>query len=245
MTAPHLILALDTSTPRCALALGWVHADADELLVHEATEAPGRQASAELADRLRALMDRAGQRPDALTAVACGVGPGMFTGVRVAIATAKGIALGLGVPALAVSTLASVAASATSPSIDRLALVDARRAEVYAGHYRVCGGRVDPVRPDRCAPIEDVLRALSGPTLAVGPGLDVVRAALDAHPHVERSDCPNAPCGQGLWRASVAALRDTGLVDPQTLAASYLRQSYAELGIHKPKRPFVKSPFID
>ncbi len=245
MTDPQLILALDTSTPRCVLALGRVHERGDELLAFDHAPAKGREASAQLADRLRVLMDQAGHTPAELSIVACGTGPGMFTGVRVAIATAKGIALGLGLPAVAVSTLAAVAASSDAAVTDRLALLDARRGEMYAGHYRVAETTLEAAGPDRCAPIGDILESLERPTVAIGPGIDAAREALEAHPLIEIATEIVAPGGRGLWRAVVSEFRRSGVADPASVSATYLRKSYAELGIHKPKRPFVKSPFVD
>jgi len=204
--------------------------------------ARGRQASAALSERLDALLEAAGVAPSELEVVACGVGPGMFTGVRVALATAKGIAMGLGVPGIGVSTMAAVAASIPGNGL-RLALLDARRGEVYAGLYRCGETSVTPVRADACAPLSTVLDQLEEPALVVGPGVVPYADLLAAHPQVEGSVPLEGPDGAGLWRAT------TGAWDTRTnaaeLAAVYLRKSYAELGIHQPKRPFVKSPFVD
>ena len=242
MTATSLVLTLDASTPRCVLALGDVDG---ELLSVDDAAARGRQASAALSERLRAVIEKAGHVPTELAAVGCGIGPGMFTGVRVAIATAKGIALGLGVPAIGVSTLAGVAASPlpdTAPAL-RLALLDARRGEVYAGLYRCDETGVTALRPDACAPLQDVLATLTEPVAAIGPGAEAYAEMLDGHPYVPHIEPLEGPTPQGLWAATRSAWDSRA--DASALAAVYLRQSYAELGLNPPKRPFVKSPFVD
>lgn len=254
MTDSRLVLTLDASTPQCTLALGRLHPGEDasagadgrhEYITGEDVTARGRQASAALSARLSAIVARAGFAPSDLDVIACGVGPGMFTGVRVAIATAKGIALGLGIPAIGVSTLAAVAATPLAndaPEV-RLALLDARRSEVYAGLYRVNGAGVLALQPDECGPLESVLEALEGPVAAVGPGVEPYTEQLRAHPRVVLAEARPGPEGPGLWHATRSQWPHTG--DGAALAAVYLRKSYAELGISKPKRPFVPSPFVD
>ena len=242
MTPTSLVLTLDASTPRCVLALGDVDG---ELLAVDDAPAHGRQASAALSERLRWVMEQAGRAPGELAAVGCGVGPGMFTGVRVAIATAKGIALGLGIPAIGVSTLACVAATPlpVGASTLRLALLDARRGEVYAGLYRVDADGVTATQPDLCAPLDVVLDGLTEPVAAVGPRTLPSIDLLRDHPRVSRIEASEGPQAAGLWAATRSAWRSRS--SASTLAAVYLRQSYAELGLHPPKRPFVKSPFVD
>lgn len=245
MTDSQLVLSLDASTPRCALALGRIEGNQHRYIAGDDAAARGRQASAAIAERLQALMQTAGCTPQDLSAVACGVGPGMFTGVRVAIATAKGIALGLGVPAIGVSTLAAVAATVlpdSAPSL-RLALLDARRGEVYAGLYRVDAQGVRPEQEDCCAPLETVLEGLREPVAAVGPGVEPYAEALASHARVTHCTTEPGPTCEGLWHATRS--RWSTRTDASSLGAVYLRKSYAELGIHKPKRPFVKSPFVD
>ncbi len=231
------MLALDASTPRCVLAVGpadalaptttWVHEDG------------ANQVSAELDRRIVELLDRVGITPRALTRLACGVGPGTFTGTRVAIATAKGLALGLGLPVVAVSTLAATAGSA-DPN-DMIAVLDARRGEVYAARFareaerlyarspELCGERssvFDTLDPDRTCTLVAAFAS------AAGDGGGRTCLAIDG---------PNA---SGLWRAARAAHFDGAACPASDLAATYLRASYAELGINTPKRPTFKSDLV-
>ena len=121
------LLAFETATEACSVA---VHVDGE---VRERFEiAPRRHAELALpwAD---ALLAEAGIARAQLDAIAVGRGPGAFTGVRLAIAIAQGIALALDRPVVAVSTLAALAMRAGGER--RIAAIDARLGEVYLGRF--------------------------------------------------------------------------------------------------------------
>ena len=112
-----LILAFDTATDRATSALV---ADGEVL-----GERVSRAAT--LLEDVDALLRQGSARADELDGVAVGVGPGSFTGVRIGIATARGLALALGVPVAGVSTLDVLAAGAPGA----LPVIDAKRREVF------------------------------------------------------------------------------------------------------------------
>ena len=236
------ILAIDASTPRTAVALGVVdpgHGVVDRLGGFDVIDG-ANQASAWLIERILELLARSGVEPRRIDRFACGVGPGTFTGTRVAIATCKGLSLGTGSPVLAVSTLAAIAASAPSDG-RRLATLDARRGEVYGALFdsrvdaSTLGGRIlARVSDDRCAPLEAHLVALDADVAIVGTGV------AGAPP--ERASLLDGVTADGLWTATLASLA-AGPCPARDLDAVYLRGSYAELGLNQPKRPFVRSPF--
>lgn len=239
------LLCLDASAPRTCVALGRVDEADDELVVADEDQDGANQTSERLHVRLRGALDQAGVAPRSLTAIACGRGPGTFTGSRVAVATAKGLALALGVPVVPVSTLASLAASA---GVDGrvLALLDARRKQVYGAVFRVDGPSVqrEPDSPERVVELAGLLDGLADrdDLHPFGPGCGPY-AAQFTDALRERSRLATGPTATGLWRASVCAFRAGEAVDPSALRVCYLRQSYAEMGIHKPKRPVYVSPF--
>lgn len=97
------------------------------------------QHSAELLPVLAELLERAGTGWDAVRAIAVGVGPGTFTGLRIGVATARGLAQGLGVPLHPVSSLEALAAGIAAdarPGRPLLPLIDARRHQVFASQHR-------------------------------------------------------------------------------------------------------------
>lgn len=240
------LLALDTSTPLTALALGRVDRErgASELVASATHDDRDQPASSLLAARITALLAGAGLGPRALGALACGVGPGTFTGTRVALATAKGLAFALPCPLHAVPTLAALAGGAATDG-PVLALLDARRAEVYAARFEL--GPAGPRRtgPDRCCPIAQVLVDLAEtPGLQViGPGAAVHAETLTAAgcTHLQPTAGVDAP---GLWRAAALAALGQPPVDLASVDAVYLRASYAELGTNTPRRAPHRSPFV-
>lgn len=236
------MLCLDASAPRTCVALGRV--DRDELQVADELEDRANQTSTTLELRLRRALAQAGISPAQLGALACGRGPGTFTGSRVAVATAKGLALGLGLPIVPVSTLAALAGSS---SVDGrvLALLDARRQQVYGGVFEV-GAEVVAVGGEQVIELAQLLAARDDidELSAIGPGCGAYADQLPASLR-ERSSVAPGPTAAGLWRASVSAWRAGSAVDPGAFSVCYLRESYAEMGIHKPKRPPYSSPFVD
>jgi len=233
---PSWMLALDASTSRCALALG--RPDRDEPPLEDVEDDGANQASTRLHGRIAALCERAGIAPGQLALVACGRGPGTFTGTRVAIATAKGLALALGCPIVPVSTLAAVAASVDDAGDRVLAVLDARRGEIYGGWFDAA---IDPCCDERVAAMAVLLAEGPRPTHVVGPGITAAAEAIEAS--IPRTILAG-PSAAGLWRAACAARRRGELALPAALDAVYLRESYAELGVNTPRRPTFVSPFL-
>ena len=235
------LLALDTSTPCTALALGRIGGDADGLVAQATHDDRAAPASSLLAPRIAGLLAAAGITPGQLGAIACGVGPGTFTGTRVALATAKGLAFALPCPLYALSTLASLAGGAACDG-EVLALLDARRGEVYAARFTLAADGPRALGEPRCCPIGQVLADMvDAPGIqVVGPGAAayaevLAGLALQATPGVD---------GRGLWRAATRAFLHDQPVEVDHVDALYLRASYAELGTNTRRRPPYRSPFV-
>lgn len=231
------------------LALGRIDGDQAELVVSDDEDDGPNQASTRLVPRLERAMAEASIEPSALAAIACGRGPGTFTGTRVAVATAKGLAYGVGCPVVAVSTLAAVAASAGRDG-EVLAILDARRSEVYGGRWR-CDGlqapglpRLEAVGEERVAPLPSVLEGLPDDAWVVGSGVEPYREVLVEAGRGARALPLPGPTATGLWAAAISAWNSTSTIHPAALDAVYLRASYAEMGINAPKRKPFKSPFV-
>lgn len=123
MNTPPLILGFDTSAAHCAAALV-----SGEDLVASRTEEMGRGQAERLLPLLEELLAESGHGWHDLAALAVGEGPGNFTGIRIAVAAARGLALGLKVPAIGVSTFEALVCGLTEPAI---ASVAAPRGAVY------------------------------------------------------------------------------------------------------------------
>jgi tRNA threonylcarbamoyladenosine biosynthesis protein TsaB len=132
------ILAIDTSSAISAVSL----VDRDRVLAEDHVGSENRHAE-NLLPRIQAQLAAAGWTLAALDLIAVGLGPGSFTGLRVGLATAKGLALATGVPLRGVSSLAVLARAVLERSELALIAIDAGRGELFGGAYR--GGAADPL----------------------------------------------------------------------------------------------------
>jgi tRNA threonylcarbamoyladenosine biosynthesis protein TsaB len=134
-----VILALDTSTMQIGVALG----EGNGTEVRGAIRLVGERRHAEqLAPAIRALCDWTGVELASLDAIAVGVGPGLFTGLRVGVTTANVMAQVLGIPVIGVAGLDLVAHPLRHSSRTIVAILDARRGEVFHARYRPAAGGV-------------------------------------------------------------------------------------------------------
>lgn len=183
------LLALDTSTFTASAALlvdgAVITAEAVRTTTH----------SEELMPLIDRMVATGGLRARDLDAIAVGAGPGSFTGLRIGMATAKGIAFAAGRPLWAVSSLAALAHAAVRGG-DRgliVPVIDARRHEIYAGCYRAGGPGVVAAAPERVFPpaqLADVIAAvrepdepltLIGDLVPLAPVLPLLAAPRQSH----------------------------------------------------------------
>jgi tRNA threonylcarbamoyladenosine biosynthesis protein TsaB len=152
------VLAIDTSTTRISVA---IVEDATILVEREDTVAKNRTGVLPLID---AAFADIGMPPRAIDAVAVGAGPGSFTGLRIGMATAKGIAFAAQRPLWAVSSLAALVEPelARDPGGLVVGVIDARRGEVYAGAYRAEGGRIVLAGDERVLPPAELDALVAG-----------------------------------------------------------------------------------
>jgi tRNA threonylcarbamoyl adenosine modification protein YeaZ len=134
-----LVVGFDTATPAVSVA---VH-DGDRVLA-EASAADGRRHGELLAPMIAQVLADAGASRADLTAVAVGVGPGPYTGLRVGVVTARVLGSVLGIPVHGVCSLDIIAAAVTPPAGPEFAVAtDARRKEVYWARYAAGGSRLE------------------------------------------------------------------------------------------------------
>lgn len=183
---------------------------------------PGRSSSERLVPAVRRLMEARGWRLRDLTAVVVIHGPGSFTGVRVGLSAAKGLCEAGGVPLIAVSRLALLAACAGDGAVH--AVLDAGRGEFYYGEY--VGRRL--VREALLS--ESEVRAAAGGGVVVACEAKVVEALAGLHPRLVAEPAAGDALAFAMERAAAGDFDDAALVD-----ANYLRRSDAEI-FAKPTR---------
>ena len=150
--APRYMLAFDTANEVVSIGVGALDPAAKTITPVATVEVRAHRASnTQLLPRIDALLADSGIARGSLTCVACGRGPGSFTGVRIAMATAKGVASALGVGLIGFSTLDAVAWNAWEAGVRGSLLVaaDAMRKEVYPVRYWVDDAGAHRLEADR------------------------------------------------------------------------------------------------
>lgn len=221
------VLGIDTATHTASVAVTDAHG---HLLAQGTLDASGRS------DDLLVLIDevcrRAGVAPRELAAVAVGAGPGSFTGLRIGMATAKGIAFAAGCPLWLTSSLHALAAEAVptpGPAPLLVAALDARRGEVYCGFY--AGAELAAQAPEQVLPPEQLAEAaarVAGPDRAVCYCGD----AIDAYPQELAPLSPrwlSNPRTPGALSVITVALRGGRHDDLTNGRPAYLRLAEAEV----------------
>ncbi len=251
-----IVLAVDTSTDMLACAVGRVEGSHVEVLA-QGDHLCRRHANEELVSTCAEALERAGVARTGVDAVLVGRGPGSFTGVRIGIATAKGLACGLERPLFGASTLDSVAWGVWRAGVRGLVGVvgDAMRREVYPGLYQV--GESGPVRLFEAESVMKVpeavelwaSRADAAEITLAGDGLKKYQAQYEAAGMAKFApEDAWHPTGEGLLMAAAAAgtlvpgddAPATESGDPALVLPVYTRLSDAEeneakrLGLAKP-----------
>lgn len=173
---------------------------------------------------------------DAFVAV---VGPGAFTGLRVGVATVKGLATAADRPTIAISSLLTLAAQFPASHFPICALLDARKSEIYVGRY--CQQLDEPVssHPERVMTPEQLLDEIDEETLFVGDGATVYRPLIEAR--LGRR-AHFAPVSLAEPRAALAAaladreFRAERTIPSGQLTPVYIRRSEAEIMWEKSAR---------
>jgi tRNA threonylcarbamoyladenosine biosynthesis protein TsaB len=232
-----IVLGFDTATPATAVAL------LDDARPQHAAErlhkpAPGERPghAAQLLALAAELLQDASLGFSDVDRIAVGLGPGTFTGLRIGVATARALAQSAGADLVGISTLralASVAEPEAPPQTGVLAVIDARRAEVFAAGWR--DGRLvigqAALAPGR---LTAAVQAEGGSWLAVGDG------ALRFRQDLERAGCTVPDDGSAQHDVSARAICRLGLEAPEGTARELVIPDY--LRPPDAVRPAAKKP---
>lgn len=217
------LLAFELSTEACSVA---VHVDGE---VRERFEiAPRRHAELAL-PWAEELLAEAGIARSQLDAIALGRGPGAFTGVRLAIALAQGVALALDRPLIPVSTLQALAMRAPADAGHVLAAIDARMGEVYVARYQRVDGLPRLQDAERVCPPQAVLLPEGIRCAGVGTGFGAAEGAIvaqlgDALTSVDAAALPRA---SDVLALALPMLARGEAIAPERVEPAYLRDNVA------------------
>ena len=194
------VLAFDTANEIIAIGLGVLHASSRMIELTASVEAEARRASnTQLLPRIDAALAEHGVAREDIACVAVGRGPGSFTGVRIAMATAKGIASALEVPLVGVSSLDAVAwnAWAAGERGPLSVVADAMRKEVYPVRYLLNDTGIERLEADRVVKAEDAARELAAEGDLSGSASATVPSRSDS-PGSHETPTGRLLCGDAL-----------------------------------------------
>ena len=235
-----LILAIESSAKPVSVAVYSVSDESDALasdnlsagrpagkLLGQYFQNNGFSHSRTLLALAETLLKNLDLKPADIGLIAVASGPGSFTGVRIGVSAAKGLAWGLDIPVCGVSTLEAMAYQTPEPGVIICPVMDARREQVYNALFEWREGMPVRLRDDRAISLEDLaddLRGFSTPCLLVGDGVAVCKG-FEAF-----SDCRVAPellRYQTAYGVALAAM-NTESIPAVYLEPWYLRPSQAE-----------------
>ncbi len=217
------ILAIESSGTTGSLA-----ALAGTELLSQAALDPQLRSARTLAPGIAQLLRDVGWKPHDVEAVAVGIGPGSFTGLRLGVMTAKAFAYAVGAKVLGIGTLAAIAARTPQNAARVAVAIDAQRGEVYCGNFtRDLAGVLASENEVAIATVEQWLASLTAEVTVTGPALGKLVEQLPAGVNVAPRDLwsPQASAIGNLAARRVARGESDDL---WSLAPCYLRRSAAE-----------------
>jgi tRNA threonylcarbamoyladenosine biosynthesis protein TsaB len=230
------LLAIDSSTSTASVAVG----DRTGLIAEISLDLPvggrstrGRQPRPGHSSSLLPMIDRAlaaaSLGAEDLGGVVVGAGPGSFTGVRIAAATAKGIVHARGIPLFAFSSLLAIGTQAWAADGTVVPMIDARGRDVFAAFYSFARG-VSVLEAPEATTVDDVLRGIAErlPVVCLGDGADKHRAELHAAGAVVAAPHHHTARAAGLLWLAYDQPEMGAVEDPFAWEPEYHRASGAE-----------------
>lgn len=227
------ILAIDTSATAASVAVAQ-----EDKIIGEYFINTSLTHSQTLIPMVEQLLKSVSMSIKDLDAVAVNAGPGSFTGVRIGVSAAKGIAFADELPCISVSTLQSMAYNILENDCVVCAVMDARCQQVYNAMFRIKGKSVERLTDDRALSLEDLRRELEridDKVFLVGDGTEITEKYFNGTlPNVV-----SAPINKRIQNASSTALvacemfKDGKTISPSELMPVYLRLPQAQRELNK------------
>jgi tRNA threonylcarbamoyladenosine biosynthesis protein TsaB len=221
-----LILGIETATEQVGVAIG-----GHEGVIAKFEVARGRRHAEILAPAIEFVCRQADVELGELGVIAVDVGPGLFTGMRVGLATAKALAQALRIPMIGISSLDLLAFPWRHTDRVIVPVIDARKGEVFWAAYRQVPGGVQQVAAPSVGPVDDLvadLLARSQDVLLVGDGALRYRDEILDGYHSELADDAHPSAAPLVQLAHARALREQW-VSPREIEPIYLRAPDAQI----------------
>jgi tRNA threonylcarbamoyladenosine biosynthesis protein TsaB len=222
--AAPLLLALETATSATSVALL-----RGEELIAEETGAVGATAAESVLPAVDAALRRAGAGVSDLEGFAISIGPGSFTGLRVGLATLKGLAFGSARLVAPVSTLAALACTAPRRDLPAVPLLDARRGEVYAAAFDLAEPLPRPTLDEGVYTPAELAARLPPRCLLVGEGVALCAAEIRAELGSGVLAVPGEPAARRVGVLGARMLARGEGVAVGRVVPRYLRRAEAEV----------------
>jgi len=218
-------LCIDTSGPSLTLAL-WHQGH----LLAAQTEAAEKRHSDMITEVLGTLLNKTGLKTNDIEVIAVVNGPGSFSGLRVGLAFAKGMSLGLGCRLLALNALEALAFSAGAGAGLLSPVIDAKKSQIYAALYELSPDDFRTLKEPMAVAPADWMQSLPEGARLLGSGVDICRALLSPrNPSQYVLEGLQAPTPVGLLRLAERKYRAGPFTSPEELEALYLRPADAVL----------------
>lgn len=238
-----IILGVETATQQVGCALG-----GQEGILGSFHAAKGRRHAEILVPSIEFLFDQVRMKPAEVSCIAVDIGPGLFTGLRVGIATAKSMAMALRVPMIGLSSLDLLAYPARHSNRLIVPVIDGKRGEIFWAFYRQVSGGVQRLSDFQVSKPDDLaaeLQARKELALLVGDGALRYCDAFQDLDNVELCTVGNAfPSAASLVELAQPRAIKEEFVQPAELEALYLRKSDAEVN-WEIRESYSSSEWID
>lgn len=214
-----MLLSMDSSAVTASVAL----TDGNEIIKSEFVNS-GLTHSETLLPMITRVMD--GHKYGELDGIAITAGPGSFTGVRIGVATVKGLAFNDDIPCFSVSTLEAIAYNFVDENAVVCAVMDARRMQFYNAVFKVENGSVERLCDDRAISVDDLRNDLKqyDKVIIAGDGANLCFQNIELENCILADDDRIYQNAVGVAKAA----KNKKTISPKTLMPVYLRQSQAE-----------------
>ncbi|MBR6523396.1 MAG: tRNA (adenosine(37)-N6)-threonylcarbamoyltransferase complex dimerization subunit type 1 TsaB [Clostridia bacterium] len=185
--------------------------------------------SVKLIPLINSVLSELDMTMDDIDAIACTNGPGSFTGIRIGMATAKGLAMPCSKPIVTVSSLAAAAYNFSCQPLPVISMTDARNSQVFYGKYQFTENGFNELTSPSAAEVSEISASINSPAIICGDGAAKYREIFKQNPNIifapPHQNMPNAAT---VAAAAFDEINKNGFPPAEKIDALYVRKSSAE-----------------